>query len=170
MKKIIIAAMLAFGMNVLSAQVNTGTTTTGTSTHPNVPAGVNARFGTDYPNTSATWRMDGSDYTATWMDKSTNMNRSVTYDKNGNLISNDNEMSSGSYPNGISDYYSQNYPGEDYKVWSSKDAKGNTTYYTMRNGKKVRFDKNGQYTTGTSTNTGSGKKKNGSNMSTDTKK
>jgi hypothetical protein len=161
MKKIIITALLVFGMNALWAQVNTGTTTTGTSQHPNVPASVNARFGTDYPNTSATWRMDGSNYAASWTDKTTNMGRTVIYDKNGNLISNDNEMSNGTYPSGISDYYSQNYPGEDYKVWSSMDSKGNTSYYTMRNGQRVHFDKDGKYTTGIGMNNGTGKKKTG---------
>ena len=104
----------------------------------NVPPSVNVKFGSDYPNVSPVWSMENNYYYATWTDNATRMGKTTVYDKNGNVISTENELSSGSWPVTINDYYTKNYPEENnYRVWSSTDGKGNTTYYTKRNGQRV---------------------------------
>src|ERR1700752_1197053 len=133
MKTSIFAALLAFGINAATAQVNTGTNTGTNSGVINVPPDVNVRFGKDNPYVSPTWTMDGDYYSATFKDKNTNMGRVIVYDKNGTVIRSDNEMGTGTYPDLINDYYRNNYPGEkEYKIWSSMDNNGTTTYYSKR--------------------------------------
>jgi hypothetical protein len=111
----------------------------------NVPSPVQTRFSTDYPNSTATWTMDGNNYSASYNDPGSSLGRTVVYDKNGTTLRTDAEMISGTYPLGINDYYTQNYPNESYTVWSSRDANGNTTYSSKRKGKKIWFDRDGKY-------------------------
>ncbi|HEY1040910.1 MAG TPA: hypothetical protein VGF30_15960, partial [Bacteroidia bacterium] len=80
MKKSIIALIFVCLINVLAAQTPV----------VNVPASVNVKYGTDYPNTSPVWTMENDYYYATWTDKTTNMGRTAIYDKNGVLISTEN--------------------------------------------------------------------------------
>lgn len=147
-------------MNALVAQTNTTTPTGTTSPNPpstaqNSPQGgitppstITNRFSTEYPNLTPTWQMDGTNYSAQYTDRTTNMGRIVVYDKNGNVIRTESEMGDDTYPQAIGDYYSKNYPSEkDYTIWSSDDGKGNTTYYSKRKSGTVWFDKNGKYMT-----------------------
>lgn len=147
MKKIAIL-LLAFGINVSVAQVNSNMGSKSMPQNPNVnvPNNISTQFNKAYPNVTPSWYMDGSHYSAYYHDTKSNMGRSVVYDNSGKVIRTDNEMSSGSYPSGITNYYTKNYPNMNYNVWSSKDSKGNTTYYTTSDdGKKLWFDKNGTY-------------------------
>jgi hypothetical protein len=48
------------------------------------------------------------------------------------------------YPKNIQAYYSQKYPEEKYTVYS-EDEDGKVSYYTVRKGKIIYFDKEGNY-------------------------
>jgi hypothetical protein len=111
----------------------------------NVPLVVKTKFSRDYPNSIPDWGLDGSYYSAVYYDQVNNLGRAVVYDKSGKVIRVDTEMSAGSYPLAINDYYLQNYPDEGYTVWSSKDRAGMLMYYSTRQGKKIWFDKNGKH-------------------------
>jgi len=145
MKKTLLIAVAAFCFNVLTAQTNTNTTPNSNSMNNGVqvPNNVSNSFGTAYPNTTPTWTMDGTTYRANYMNGSSS--RSAIYDKNGTLLSREEQMMDGTYPSVITDYYKKNYPTEKYQVWSSTDASGNKTYYTNRNSETIWFDKDGNY-------------------------
>lgn len=171
MRKTILAALLAFGMNVITAQTNTATgsnTNTSSGNQSNeikVPQQIASKFSTDYPNMNATWGRDGDNYTATYSDQGSNSGRKITYDKNGDLMYNDMEMNGTNYPTGIDEYYMTNFPNEKYTIWSSDDGKGNMSYYSKsKDGKTNWFDKDGKFSpnrpksTNTSADTKSSKK------------
>ncbi len=158
MKKQILILVTNLGVNVLLAQPNptmqTGQTlpTDGTRTEKNdvapvadTPPEITKKFNTNYPNIDATWQMDNNNYAANYKDEGTKMGRTIVYDKNGNIVRSDNEISNDVYPIGISDYYKKNYPNETYKVWSSQDNNGNKTYYSKSKTDVIWFDKNGKY-------------------------
>jgi hypothetical protein len=159
MKKLILFACVA-ALNTAYAQTTTpttgnsngstsnsgnsnGNTSTSGNANVNTPTGVLNSYNRDYPNTNATWTMDGNNYRADYSNNG--MNQAAIYDRNGNRLSSERQLSQGSYPSAISDYYTSNYPNEQYNVWSSQDKAGNTTYYVKRNEEMVWFDKNGKY-------------------------
>ncbi|MBC7694987.1 MAG: hypothetical protein H7141_06010 [Burkholderiales bacterium] len=111
------------------------------------PSTINDKFNSKNPNMNPNWRMDGDNYSAEYMDKSTNMGRNIVYDRNGNIIRSDNEMSSDgmSYPSSIGDYHNKNFPNEGYKVWQTNDDKGTKWFYTKRKNGTTWFDKDGKY-------------------------
>jgi hypothetical protein len=139
MKKFILSLVLVSGLGALHAQVYSP------PQNINVPEPVKTRFSNDYPNSTATWTMDESNYAAMYYEPGNSLGRTVVYDKNGTIVRMDAEMTAGTYPLGINDYYSQNYPNESYTIWSSRDMKGTTTYYSKRKGKMIWFDQNGNY-------------------------
>ena len=145
MKKSILAIFAAVGMNALMAQTNN----MGTQAAPagvDAPATVTSKFSSDYPNTSANWRMDDDNYSAQYTDQTTNMDRSVVYDRNGNVIRTDNEIGKGTYPSTIGDYYTKNYPNQDYEVWASTDNNGTKSYYAKEKSGGTRwFDSDGKH-------------------------
>ncbi|MCD6065629.1 MAG: hypothetical protein K0S33_455 [Bacteroidetes bacterium] len=141
MKKTILFLLLAFGMNVMTAQTKKAKPTTAAKV--SVPSNIETRFGSDYPNTTATWSMDGKYYVATYKDKN-GMGKTVVYDKKADFIRSDMEASAG-YPSAIGDYFKKNYPKDKYTVWFSNDDYGEAVYYSVRKGKTLWFDKNGTY-------------------------
>lgn len=143
MKKVILMAVAVFGIEAAIAQTNTATPdNTGVQT----PSLITNHFNVDYPNNTATWYMDGTNYRGEYIDSKTNMGRVAIYDKNGVRIGTEEQLSTGTYPATISDYYTKTYPNEtDYQVWSSNDGLGNTTYYTNRKSETIWFDKTGKY-------------------------
>lgn len=140
MKKSILVLLTAFGINAVVAQTNVMSPNTS-----NVPSTVTNKFNTDNPNVKADWQTEGDHYTAQYMDETNHMNKTVVYDKSGNVVRTDMEINKSTYPATITDYYTKNYPTEEYKVWSSIDNNGNTTYYTKRKSETLWFDKNGSY-------------------------
>lgn len=123
------------------------------------PAVVSTRFTADYPGVQANWSRDHmNNYRAEYKDMGSNSSRSITYDKNGNMVSRDLELGDNDYPTGIKDYFSTNNLKDKHSVWSSEDKDGNKIYYSNYNNDTYWFDKNGKYqkksgrqTTGTST-------------------
>ena len=111
------------------------------------PSSVSDKFSKENPNTNATWHMDGDNYSAEYMNNSTSLGKNVVYDRNGNVIRTDNEMSPDglNYPASIGDYHSKNFPNEGYRVWSTDDGKGNKWFYTKRKNGTIWFDKDGKY-------------------------
>ncbi len=145
MKKIFLIAGTLF-LGTMVAQTNTATPgTMYNGVEVQTPAVITNHFNVDYPNTNATWYKDGVDYRAEYTDGN-NINKSVTYNKDGARIGTESQLSSGDYPSTISDYYTKKYPNEDYQVWSSVDGAGNTTYYTNHKSETLWFDKSGKYT------------------------
>lgn len=111
------------------------------------PSTISNKFNTDNPNIDANWSLDGDNYNAEFKDRNTNMGKNVVYDRNGNIIRTDNEMSSDgiNYPSSIGEYHSKNFPSEGYKIWQTEDEKGNKWFYSKRKGGTIWFDKDGKY-------------------------
>jgi len=155
MKKQILLLITAFGVNAVQAQITDTLRTydqlanqaqsTGVIPNVDAPLVVVNKFNTNYPGIDETWQMDGDNYVATYKDKGTNMGRSISYDKNANIVCTDSELDKASYPQKIRDYYTKNYPNESYKIWACRDSKGNRTYYSKHNLSTIWFDKKGDY-------------------------
>jgi hypothetical protein len=140
MKKITAIAALLFSMNILLAQ-------TTTTDYNSVPNNISQQFKKDYPNSSAEWVVDGdNNYLAEFKNPTTKGSTIVVYDRDGRLVRTESEIADKSYPNEIDNYYSKQFPNAQYKVWSSKDARGNSTYYIKHNGDVHWFDKEGKFT------------------------
>ncbi|MES2566886.1 MAG: hypothetical protein V4565_08465 [Bacteroidota bacterium] len=124
-----------------------GTDETGSMNTVTPPSTISDKFNSENPGMDVKWRMDGENYSGEFMDNSTNINRNVVYDKNGNIIRTDNELSSDgtNYPSSIGDYHSKNFPNEGYKVWSTDDGKGTKWFYTKGKNGTIWFDKDGKY-------------------------
>jgi hypothetical protein len=142
--------------------MNQGNTNVGQEPGNGVPPSVvTNRFTTDYPGMQANWSRDHmNNYRASYRDAGSNSNRSVTYDKSGNVISRDMELGDNDYPTGISDYFTKNNMKDKRSVWSSEDQDGNKIYYSNYNNKTYWFDKNGNYQEPKGKHSGSGTDKN----------
>ena len=102
------------------------------------------KFTKEYPNITPSWRMDGQNFMAEFMDPMTMKGVAIVYDKEGNVVRRENEMENSSYPQSINDYYIKTYPGEKYKTWSSLDQKGVRSFFIKREKETVWFDKEGK--------------------------
>ena len=97
-------------------------------------------------------------YQAEYYDQSNNLGRTVVYDRNGTIIREDHELGAGDFPTAIGDYYTQNFPNESYRVWSSEDVSGNRVYYGKCKDQVAWFDKEGKYMQNKPVKTGPSKK------------
>lgn len=124
-----------------------GSEETGTWNTVIPPFTVSDKFNSDYPGIDPKWRMDGENYSGEYLDNKTKMGKNVVYDKNGNIVRTDHEMTADglNYPPAIGEYHSKNFPNEGYKVWQTDDGKGNKWYYTKRKNGTIWFDKDGKY-------------------------
>src|SRR3954471_2149892 len=109
------------------------------------PDNILEKFNKEYPGITASWRMDGQNFKAEFVDPNTLKGNSIVYDKAGNVVRRENEMENASYPESINQYYIKHFPGEKFKTWSSQDDKGERSYYIKRNSETVWFDKEGKY-------------------------
>lgn len=110
------------------------------------PGPVNNRFGLDYPNNNPSWQREGNYFSARYKDNTTNRDRVIIYDGNGNIIRTENELDPNNYPSTIGGYYTKHYPNEGYIIWMSEDNTGKKAYYIIRNNERIWFDENGNYT------------------------
>lgn len=110
-----------------------------------VPAVILNKFKADYPGEQPTWSKDGNYYRADFVDGKQMNGHAVAYDAKGNVIYREEQLAAGSYPEGISTYYSGKYPNEKYSVWSNTDKSGNTSYYSTHNMEVFWFDKDGNF-------------------------
>jgi hypothetical protein len=152
MKTFLHIILMIVGMQSLIAQTNTNNNAIAPSTQNptaavNTPLIVTNKFNTEYPNTNAFWQTDGENFSASYRDLQTNMQRIIVYDTYGNLVRTDNEVDKGIYPENIDLYYSENYPTEKYIIWASQDTHGNLSYYSVRKSGILLFDKTGNFLT-----------------------
>lgn len=143
--------VLMYG-HAMIAQTNTNHNTIPPSTQNptsgvSTPLIVTTKFNNEYPNTNALWHEDGENFSAEYRDAQNSMGRIIVYDTYGNLVRKEMELDKTSYPDNINLYYKENYPTENYKVWSMEDAKGNLSYYSIRQSGTLLFDKSGNFLT-----------------------
>lgn len=93
-------------------------------------------------NTIPSWTDNGETYMAFYRD-SVNLGHVITYDKNGNLLSVQDEQGPTTYPANIERYHEKRFPDEKFTVWLSTDASGNKMYYFTRRKETIWFDPTG---------------------------
>jgi hypothetical protein len=108
------------------------------------PQKILEKFTKEYPGVTPSWRMDGQNFMAEFVDPLTLKGCSIVYDKDANVLRRENEMENSSYPQSINDYYIKKFPGEKFKTWSSLDTKGERSYFIKREKEIVWFDKEGK--------------------------
>ena len=109
------------------------------------PPVIEEKFKNEFPAVTPSWKMDGQNFKAEYVDPVTFKGNTIVYDKEGNVIRRENEMENSSYPQGINDYYIKRFPGEKFKTWSSQDNTGERSYFIKRENEVVWFDKEGLY-------------------------
>jgi hypothetical protein len=109
------------------------------------PATIIEKFNKEHPGMTPSWKADGTNFRADFVDPNTFKGCSILYDKDGNVIRRENEMENASYPQTINDYYIKHFPGEKFKTWTSLDNSGQKKYYIRRENEVVWFDKDGNY-------------------------
>lgn len=152
MKTILHILFILLGMRVAVAQTNTNKNAISPSTQNpnsgiNTPLIVTTKFNTEHPNTTALWQRDGDNYAAEYRDIKNNSTMIITYDAYGNLVRTETEVDKTGYPENINEYYKENYPTENFKVWSCEDEHGGLSYYSKRTFGTLLFDKNGYFLT-----------------------
>jgi hypothetical protein len=141
MIRFFLAACLFFLAGLLPAQ-----TANNPSLDPKqLPAVVTENFTRQFPNVTPIWRKDGNNFKVSFVDPESKLGRVLVYDKKGNVVRSENEVDSTGYPTAIGDYYSDNYPGETFQVWSTDDKTGGKTlYFSNRNEETIWFDQQGK--------------------------
>ncbi len=140
---------LLFFCLCLAGQLVAQTTTvapTGVKLTPGVqpPSVVLSRFAAGYPNINPVWTLNEDIYSAEYRVEDTNMGRMVNYDREGNLLSIDNELHNDAYPASIGKYYIKKYPHEKYAIWLHEEAAGGKSYFAPRAEGRVWFDAGGK--------------------------
>ncbi len=109
-----------------------------------VPTAVTGAFTDQNPGITATWRADGQNFRASYIDPSSKLGRIIIYDKEGNVLRREDEVDNVTFPAPINDYYNKHHPGEIYQVWKSDEkANGHSMYYSSRNDETIWFDSEG---------------------------
>jgi hypothetical protein len=131
-------------------QMQSQTTTaqpTGVQLTPNVqpPGLVLTNFNAAYANVSPKWMLQDEIYSAEYRDVNSNMGRVVSYDKLGNIVAIENELTNDAYPQPIGTYFVKKYPGEKYNTWSYEDGMGNKMYYILRGEQSIWFSSEGKF-------------------------
>ncbi|PBQ33546.1 hypothetical protein CNR22_17780 [Sphingobacteriaceae bacterium] len=103
------------------------------------------KFKSDYPQVTATWKIEKNYYVADFADTATFKGISIVYDKNANVVRRELEVENSSYPQNINTYFVKNYPGEKFRTWKSTDDKGSQTYCIKRPDGPLWFDAQGNY-------------------------
>lgn len=145
MKKLFILLLAGIGLQA-SCQTTTAQPT-GVKLSPNVQPTtiVLNKFSAAYPNVSPAWALQDEIYSAEYRDANTNMERVVSYDKQGNVFSIENELHNDAYPASIATYFIKKYPGEKFTTWSYEDGMGNKMYYILRGEESVWFSNEGKF-------------------------
>jgi hypothetical protein len=108
-----------------------------------VPVKVHQKFVLENPDVEARWKTDQSTFTAQYINPLNNMGYMIVYDTAGTVIRREKELENQDYPAPINDFFSKEFPGEGYVIWSSTDSAGNAFYYCNHNTRLLKFDKNG---------------------------
>ena len=104
-----------------------------------VPNVIVSNFNSKGINILPSWTDNGDTYMAFYRD-TLNRGHIVTYGKNGNLMSLQDELGPTAYPAAIERYHDQRFPKEKFIVWLSTDASGNKMYYFTRQQETIWFD------------------------------
>lgn len=110
-----------------------------------IPAPVVNQFKKDYPTFTPTWSREGDDYRADYVNPSNGNFGMVVYSKNARVLHSETELEANSYPGSINDYHQSNLPAKRYKVYSTKDTSGTTSFYSTSDGQTYYFDKDGHF-------------------------
>ena len=107
-----------------------------------VPNVVTAQFNGKVKNMIPSWTDNGNTYMAAYKD-TLNLGHVMTYDKNGSLLSTQDEQGRTSYPSPIERYHDKRFPGEKFTVWLITDPTQNKMYYFTRDKETLWFDPKG---------------------------
>ena len=110
-----------------------------------VPSAVKAKQTSLYPNAKVEgWGKEDGNYEAEF--DNGKVETSTLFDASGNLLETETEISASTFPNGVADYVSKNYPGQKIKEASKiVDAKNVTTFEAEVKEGDLIFDDKGNF-------------------------
>jgi hypothetical protein len=118
-----------------------------------VPEKVRTAFSEAYKNMKAAWKREGQNFKARFKNKNENeetLQTVVVYDKEGNVIRTEKQISSADYPSELAKYYNgKNIDLSNYEVWEVDGKNGTRKYFTKHEGEGdiVWFDNKGRHMT-----------------------
>jgi hypothetical protein len=142
MKKILILLFAAAGLHAQETNP-LGTQLTPADAGKEAPSIVTNKFNSEFPNTKATWRNTGDNYSAEFTASGTNLKKTVVYDSFGNKLYNESEIAPGDYPKSISTWHRNHDPETKYAVYLHEQTGSEPWYYSIQKADTVRFDRSG---------------------------
>jgi hypothetical protein len=110
-----------------------------------IPTPVRDAFKKENPQLTPVWKVDGGLFKATFVDPATNLGNVLIYQGSGEVLRREREMEASEIPQPVKEFYSKNFPGEGFVLWSRVDNAFMQTYYAHRNTRVLTFDKDGNY-------------------------
>ena len=110
-----------------------------------IPSAVLEKFKKEYPEkTDVKWEKKGSNYEAKYKDK--NEHLAVQYDKDGNVVQMEHEISVSLLPAEVKTYTDKNIPGKNItEAYIVTDKNGDKVYECVVEQSTYVFDSNGNY-------------------------
>jgi len=110
-----------------------------------VPSAVKTKFASLYPTVKkAKWDKEEANYEASF--ELNEVETSVLFDANGNVLETETEIAVSALPNGVADYISKNYAGQKIKETAKiVDANGVITYEAEVKAGDLIFDATGNF-------------------------
>jgi hypothetical protein len=134
MKTILIAWWMLFSVGLCYSQV------------ANVPGTIQKKFQQSYPSAAAVeWQAMTDHYKVMFTDKK-NLHHTIVYDKEGKILTREEEMDDQSVMTSIREYFIKNFPDKkDSRVWKVEDETGKISYYSPVEDAVIFFDENGKF-------------------------
>src|SRR5690606_28507205 len=109
---------------------------------PMIPLKILVSFARNFPDATPYWGIEGKFYSVKFADPQTGLARALIYDRDGNVIRCESEVSLSDCPLTLQQYYLRNFANERLRIWCFTED-GDKRYYLRRGSKKVWFDGEG---------------------------
>lgn len=115
--------------------------------NPMMPLKILDYFARHFPDATPYWGIEGKFYSVKFADPQTGLARALIYDREGNVIRCESEVSLSDCPLTLQQYYLRNFANERLRIWCFTED-GDKRYYLRRGSKKVWFDGEGNQMNG----------------------
>jgi hypothetical protein len=112
--------------------------------NPMTPLVILDHFARQWPDATPFWTVEGNKYIVMFIDPAQMLRHIIQYNRHGEVVKSENELDSTSCPPRIKKYYTRNFPGQTFDIWSYEDKNGKR-YYLKRRSREIWFDENGNF-------------------------
>lgn len=109
-----------------------------------VPAAVEQKFVVEHPDARATWKTEGANFKAQFINPLNNLGHITVYAADGTILRKEREMEPDEIPAAVSSHLMQRSKGQGFSVWSVVDSSGSQSFYSPHPEGVVKFDRDGK--------------------------